>query len=253
MKTFTRSALAFFIITLIGPSAFAGLKIDKTGLHEVESIALVGYSFFRRVEMEPASPFKLKPQEIELGPGDPEYQMMHSAADQIVEILQKTHSFELVSKETVFSNERYQALSKDPKKRWALNWYFPGEYRDLKKNKKHATALAKALDVDAVLWIHFKHAESSKSTSVLGAYKKEKGYIRLNGEITLLNRSGKQLISGSVKSRKMQRSVEQSVGAVGDLASGIEIDVHKGKPEADELWYPLIESYLINLEVELAK
>jgi hypothetical protein len=248
MKLLTRTTLPLLAILLISPSTFARLKIDTSKLNQIESVALVGYSFFRDVEMEPPSLSNLKPKAVQLSPYDPEYKMMQEAAERIVEKLQKVQPFELVSKETVFANEQYQSLSKDPKKRWALNWYFPGEYRDMKKDKKNAVALAEALDVDAVLWIHVKHGRSSKSSGGFGKSKKN-NFINLKGELTLFDRAGKQLISGSVKSKKLLKSSSQSFGA-GD---GVEIELADGSTRADELWFPLLESYLANLEMELAK
>lgn len=251
MKIISAFALTLCAVLFLGSAASASVKVNSEALAEVQKVALVGYSFYRVVEMEPASPFKLKRQFVELRPEDPEYLMMQEADSLVVAQLQKVKAFELHSQKEVFSNSEYQALSRDPAKRINLSWYFPKEFRDLKRSKSNATALAKALDVDAVLWIQFTHKESESSTTTLGAFGKSKKYIRLMGEITLFDRAGNEIVSGSLKSAKILKSSRRAFGAVGGEASGIEIETAKNTTTADDLWFPLLESYLNELNAEL--
>jgi hypothetical protein len=253
MRKIVRSALALCAVLLIVPSASARMKVDEQGLDQISSVALVGYSFFRNVEMEPASPFKLKREFIELTPEDPEYQMMELAHARIIEVLRGKKDFELLPQEEVFENESYQSLSEDPAKRLAMNWYFPGDFQDLTKNKDKAITLAQDLGVDAVLWIHVRHGGSSTTSNTLGAFGKKKEFVRLKGEVTLFDRSGNKLISGSVRSKKLMKSSSRSIGAVGEYDSGIEIQTAKSVTQADDLWFPLLDSYLAALDKSLAE
>ena len=68
-------------VSLLSASASAGLKISSPEIAELQSVAVVGYSFYRDVEMEPASLFKFKREVIELKEDDPEFKMMQVADD----------------------------------------------------------------------------------------------------------------------------------------------------------------------------
>jgi hypothetical protein len=251
MHFITKSTLVLCAILFLTPGVAAKMKVDDAGISKIESIALVGYSFYRVVEMEPASPFKLKRGFVELTSDDPEFLMMQAASGRVIEVLQKTIDFDLAQQEDVFGNEQYQSLSKDPTKRMNLAWYFPGDFRDLKRSKANASKLAEALGVDAVLWVQFTHKESESTMTTLGAFGKKKKFIRLKGEVTLFDRSGNKLISGSVKSREILKSTRRAIGAVGEYASGIEIQTQKSVIAADDLWFPLLEDYLAKLEAGL--
>jgi hypothetical protein len=252
MKIALKITLVLCSIILVVPGASARVKVDNAALSNIESVALVGYSFYRVVEMESASPFKLKPQFVELTPEDPEYLMMQEADNRVVALLQGLQPLTLSPQKEVFENEEYQSLSKDPAKRINLSWYFPEDFQDLKRNKSNAAKLAEALNVDAVLWVQFTHKESESSTTTLGAFGKNKKFIRLKGEISLFDRAGNKVISGSLKSEKIMKSSRRAIGAVGEYASGIEIQTAKNIIADDDLWFPLLESYLAALEKELA-
>ena len=251
MQFVTKSTLVLCAILMLTPGAAAKMKVDDTGIATIETVALVGYSFYRSVEMEPASPFKLKREFVELTSEDPEYLMMQEAGGRVIEALQKTKAFEVTAQGDVFASAEYQSLSKDPTKRKNLAWYFPGDFQDLKSNKSNASKLAEALGVDAVLWVQFTHKESESTMTTLGAFGKKKKFVKLKGEVTLFDRSGNKLISGSVKSKKILKSTRRAIGAVGDYASGIEIQTQKKVIAADDLWFPLLEDYLVKLEAGL--
>jgi hypothetical protein len=251
MQIVSKLMVALVAILALIPTAAAKVKVDDAGIAKIESVALIGYSFYRNVEMEPTSPFKLKPEFIKLTPEDPEYLMMQEASGRVLEVIQMKQAFEVIPQGEVFANGEYQSLSKDPSKRINLAWYFPNDFRDLKRNKANASKLAVALDVDAVLWIQFTHKSSGSNVTTLGSFGKQKEYVRLKGEITLFDRSGKKLISGSVKSKEILKSTRRAIGAVGEYATGIEIQTQKKVIAADDLWFPLLEDYLANLEAKL--
>jgi hypothetical protein len=128
MKKSLQQVLAgIFALTLLSTAANAGVKFRADEVAQIETVAVVGYSFWRDVEFEDASPFKMKQEVIEL------------------------------TGEEVLANELYQSETKDPESKLALNWYFPKGYQVIKLKKKNAVALCEALGVDAVVLIEFKH------------------------------------------------------------------------------------------------
>ena len=204
-KVFQQVLAGIFAITLLATAANAAVKVREADVAKIETVAVVGYSFWRDVEFEDASPFKMKQEVIELQDTDAEYIMMQEADDRVLEVLQALGTFTVIPREEVLANELYLSETKDPESKLALNWYFPKGYRVIKLKKKNAVALCEALGVDAVMLIEFKHGGGTKGSSWGGVYSKKKTIIALNGEITMFDRNGKELISGSAKSEKMEK------------------------------------------------
>ena len=170
----------------------------------------------------------------------------------MLEALQSLGTFTVMPREEVLGNEYYVEETKDPSKKMNLAWYFPKGYREAKLKKKSAIAFCEALGVDAVLMIEFKHSLSSESTSTgFGVTKSEETTsIALKGEITMFDSTGKELISGSAKSRSMPRRMAQSWSGSGDS-----IAFEKEQNIADEarLWPELLQDFLNELEEDLAQ
>lgn len=238
-----------FVLTLLSTAANAGVKVRADEVAQIETVAVVGYSFYRDVEMEKASITKFKRDVIELTDTDAEYLMMQEADDLVLEALQTLGTFTVLPREEVLANEFYQSETKDPEKKLALNWYFPKGYQVIKLKKKNAKALCEALGVDAVVLIEFKHAGGSQGSSWGGVYNKSKTLIALNGEITMFDRNGTELISGSAKSEKLEKSSSRGWG---DQDSGISVDVEAGRANADEFYAGLLSGFMADLENELS-
>ena len=251
MKNLLQQVLAgIFAITLLATTANAGFKVRAADMAEIETVAVVGYSFWREVQMEEASITKFKREVIELKDTDAEYLMMQEADDRVMEMLQGLGSFAVLPREEVLANELYQSETKDPESKLALNWYFPKDYQVIKLKKKNAVALCEALGVDAVVLIEFKHAGGTKGSGIGGIYNKTKTEIALKGEITMFDRSGKEVISGSVKSEKLLRGTSQGWG---DQENGISINTEQDAPNMDEFYPGLLSSYLLELDKNLSQ
>ena len=249
MKRTTLQALtAFFAVALLNTAATAAVKVRTDAMSEIETVAVVGYSFYRNVEMEDASPFKLKREFVELTEDDPEYIMMQQADERVLEALQALGTFALMPREEVLANEFYQSETKDPAKKRNLAWYFPKDYREVKLKKKSAIALCEALGVDAVLLIEFKHAGSESTSTTLGVFGKSKSSIALKGEITMFDRTGKEVISGSAKSDSMVRSEGRSWG---NQDNGVSFEKEQDAPNMDEFWATLLTGFLQDLDKDL--
>lgn len=228
--------------------AMAGMKFDAPGVERLASVALVGYSFYRTVELEQSGPFAM-PKIKELKPADPEFRMIEEADDRVLQLLQKAGSFSVLPQEEVFASALYQSSTKDPKSKLAANWYFPGQFRVIDLKKKGAMALCEALGVDAVLQISFKHDESESSTAVSGVFGKTKSYLALKGEITMIDKAGNVLISGSVKSDSLVRS---STRTWGDEEGAGAVEINRDAPGIDDLYSKLLNDYLEKLGKALA-
>jgi hypothetical protein len=251
MKPVTLRVLAaIFAVTLLNSVATAAVKVRTEAMSEIETVAVVGYSFNRIVEMEDASPFKLKREFVELTEDDPEYHMMQEADERVLEALQALGTFTLMPREEVLANEFYQSETKDPAKKRNLSWYFPKGYREVKLKKKSAVALCEALGVDAVVLIEFKHAGSESSSTTLGVFGKSKSSIALKGEITMFDRTGTEVISGSAKSDSMVRSESKSWG---DADNGVSFEKEQDGPNMDEFWSTLLVGFLQDLDNDLSK
>jgi hypothetical protein len=176
--------------------------------------------------------------------------MMQEADERVMEMLQGLGEFEIIPREDVLANELYQSGTKDPESKMALNWYFPKGYQVIKLKKKNAVALCEELGVDAVVLIEFKHAGGTSGSSFGGVYNKSKTEIALQGEITMFNSSGKEVISGATKSEKLLRGTSQGWG---DQDNGISINTEQDAPNIDEFYHSLLDSYLISLSNSLSK
>jgi len=248
-KTLQQVLAGIFALTLLSTAANAGVKVRVDEMAQVKTVAVVGYSFYRDVEMQEASFTKMKPEVIELTDTDAEYLMMQEADERVLEMLQGLGTFTVMPREEVLANELYQSETKDPEKKLALNWYFPKGYQVIKLKKKNAKALCEALGVDAVVLIEFKHAGGSQGSSWGGVYNKSKKLIGLNGEITMFDRNGTELISGSAKSDKLEKS---STRGWGDQDNGVSVEVEAGRANPDEFYAGLLSGFLADLNNELS-
>ena len=249
-KVLQQVLAGIFAVTLLSAASVAAVKVRSEEMAEIKTVAVVGYSFWRDVQMEPASITKFKREIIELKDTDPEYLMMQEADERVMEMLQGLGAFDVIPREQVLSNELYQSETKDPESKMALNWYFPKGYQVIKLKKKNAVALCEALGVDAVVLIEFKHAGGTKGSGIGGIYNKTKTEIALKGEITMFDRSGKEVISGSVKSEKLLRGTSQGWG---DQENGISINTEQDAPNMDEFYPGLLSSYLLELDKSLSQ
>ena len=240
--------IGIFAVTLLSTGARAEVKI-RGDLGHIETVAVVGYSFYRDVQFEEASPFKMKQEPIQLTENDPEYLLMQVADERVLEALQVLGPFTFMPREEVLASEYYQAETKDPSKKLNLAWYFPKDYREAKLKKKSAIAFCEELGVDAVMLIEFKHAMSSKGSSTFGVYSKETKFVALKGEITLFDSTGKELISGSSKSDSLPRSMTQGWGQVDE---GVSFEKERDVTDEEGLWPTLLAGFLEELEKDLA-
>ena len=250
MKKSLQQVLAgMFAVTLLSTAANAGVKVRIDELAQIETVAVVGYSFWRDVEFEEASVFKMKQEVIELTDTDAEYLMMQEADERVLEALQGLGTFTVIPREEVLANGLYQSETKDPESKMALNWYFPKGYQVIKLKKKNAMALCEALGVDAVVLIEFKHGGGSKGSSWGGVYSKKTTVIALGGEITMFDRNGKELISGSAKSEMMEKDKSRGWG---DQDNGVSVEVDAGKANPDEFYPGLLSGFLADLNNDLS-
>ncbi len=251
MKKLSQQVLAgVFALALLSTAANAGVKVRVDEVAQIETVAVVGYSFWRDVEREEASIFKMKQDVIELTDTDAEYLMMQEADERVLEALQTLGTFTVLPREEVLANELYQSETKDPESKMALNWYFPKGYQVIKLKKKNAVKLCEALGVDAVVLIEFKHGGGSKGSSWGGVYSKSKTVIALGGEITMFDRNGKELISGSAKSDSLEKS---STRGWGDQDNGVSVEVEAGRANPDEFYAGLLSSYMSELNEDLSQ
>ena len=249
MKTYRKWLFAgITAVSLLSASASAGLKISSPEIAELQSVAVVGYSFYRDVEMEPASPFKFKREVIELKEDDPEFKMMQVADDRVMGLLQKGGIFTVLDPASVLANEYYVKSTKDPKKKLVANWYFPEGYRDIKLKKKVAVKLCEELGVDAVVQIAFKHTGGTSTSTHLGVFSKSKTKIAMKGDIIMIDRNGKTLISGSVKSDKLVKETDRSIT---NPSIGVTFDTGGEKTDVELFFNSLLYGYLVELNKEL--
>ena len=236
------------VITL-SSTAVAGVKVSGD-VSQIQTVAVVGYSFYRDVQMEEGSLFNPKAGFVELTEEDPEYLMMQEADEHVLEALQTLGTFSVIPREDVLANELYQSSTKDPAKKRNLAWYFPKDYREIKLKKKSAMALCEALGVDAVVLIQFKHALSESTSTTLGVFGKSKKSIALKGEITMFDKAGKEIISGSAKSDYMVRSTGQSWGPQDE---GVSFEKEQDAANMDQFWPTLLSGFLEDLHKDLGR
>ena len=113
MKKLSKQVLAgVFALSLLSTAANAGVKVRADELAQVETVAVVGYSFWRDVEMEGGSPFKMKNEVIELTDTDAEYLMMQEADERVLEALQALGTFIVLPREEVLAKELVSGSAK---------------------------------------------------------------------------------------------------------------------------------------------
>lgn len=250
MKIFKQLICAVVPVLMLSSNAIAGLKVDDAKVADLQKIAVVGYSFFRSSDaiFEKSSPFAFKKEVRVLKPEDTEFQVMQHAGNRTLDAIAKGGSFTVLPQSEVFASEQYQAATTDPKKKKALNWYFPEDYRVIKLKKANAKALCEALGVDAVVQMHFAYSgrESSQGTAGISWGK---SYLVLKGQITMIDKDGKTLVSGNIKSDKMQESSGISLGD-SDSSSG-STDIQTGEADTSALYPNLLTSFLVKLAKEL--
>jgi hypothetical protein len=252
MKIFKQLIVALVLVILVlSSNAFAGLKVDDGKVAELEKIAVVGYSFFRWSDsiFEPASPFSFKKKLRELPADDPEFLVMRHAGDRTLDAIAKGGSFTVLPQSEVFASEQYQASTTDPEKKKALNWYFPEEYRVIKLKKADAKALCEALGVDAVVQMHFSYSGRGSSQGTAGI-SWGKSYVVMKGEITMIDSNGNTLVSGNIKSDKVQESSGLELGD-SESSSG-SVGIGTSETGASVLYPSLLTSFLDKLAKELS-
>lgn len=239
--------ISLFAVTSLSANSYGAVKVSGD-LGHVQTVAVVGYSFYRDVQFESEKPWS-KPEIPELTEDDPEYLLMQEADDRVLEALQSLGTFTVMPREDVLANEHYVDETKDPAKKLNLAWYFPKGYRQAKLKKKSAIEFCEELGVDAVLMIEFKHSMSAKGSSTFGVYSKETTFIALKGEITMFDSSGKELISGSAKSDSLPRRMTQGWG---DQEDGVSFEKERDVADKEGLWPTLLAGFLEELEKDLA-
>lgn len=243
-KLFLQVLAGTLAVTSLSTTSGAAVKV-RDDLSQIGTVAVVGYSFYRDVQMEKASPFKLKREFVQLTEDDPEYSMMQVADERVLAAMQELGSFSVVPREEVLGNEFYQSSTNDPTKKRNLAWYFPKGYREVKLKKKSAAELCEALGVDAVVLIEFKHALSESSSTTLSVFGKTKSSIALKGEITMFDKTGNEIIAGSAKSDSMVRSTSKSLGNENESGS---IGKEQDAANMDTFWSDLLSGFLVELD-----
>jgi hypothetical protein len=239
---------AISLAMLFSSNAFAGLKIDNAGITELSKVAVVGYSFFRWDVLEDASVFKLKRTEKVLADDDPDFLVMQHAGNRTMQAIGKGGAFTVIPHSEVVENPLYQTSTTDPEKKLALNWYFPDGYRVIKLKKANAVALCEALGVDAVVQIDFSYSGKGGTNSV-GGISWGKNFLVMKGEITMIDKNGKTLVSGHIKSDKVKESSGMSIGD--SESSGGSTEIPTSETAASKLYPDLLTSFLDNLAKNL--
>jgi len=252
-KALLQVLTGFFALTLLSTTATAAVKV-RGDLSHIQSVAVVGYSFLRDVQLEEPSIKKFKREVIVLTEDDPEYIMMQEADDRVMEALQTLGPFTVMPREEVLANEFYQSETKDPAKKWNLAWNFPKGYREVKLKKKSAIALSEALGVDAVILIHFNSGGSTKGSSNWGGvYSTSTKIIALKGEISMFDSTGKELISGKIKSEELEGATTRSWGGAssGGLSEGVGVEIKGEAPDIGNVYDMILDSFVERLHREL--
>ena len=209
--------LGLFALTLLSGEAEAKFKLDKGAIATLEKVAIISMSFKR-----------FNDPKNELQWDDPEYVMMHGAGDDVLEIISAGGSFEVVLPEDVVANAKYESLTDDSGKIHSYNYYYPHGYRRIKlaKSKKEAMALCEALGVDAVIQVYFsEYGKSNSSGSVFGPSTTHNSSV-LTGEVTMIDKNGKTLISGKSKAGAVSTGSSVGKGSVSIKTSERPTDFH---------------------------
>jgi len=251
-KVLLQVLTGFFALTLLSTTATAAVKV-RGDMSHIQSVAVVGYSFLRDVQLEEASITKFKREVIQLTEEDSEYIMMQEADDRVMEALQTLGPFTVMPREEVLANEFYQSATKDPAKKWNLAWNFPKGYREIKLKKKSAIALSEALGVDAVILIHFNSSGSTKGSSWGGVYNTSTKILALKGEVSMFDSTGKELISGKIKSEELEGATTRSWGSAssGGMSEGTGFEIEGEAPDIGNVYDMILESYMERLLIDL--
>ena len=225
MNLIKPSALAgLFATLLICTNASAAVKVDKAAVAKLGNIAVVSVAF-------------RKGENTDMWEDDPEYIMIHNAADHVLAELSKGGSFEVTPATEVVEHPQYESLTKDSSFLDKAMNYYPDGYRKLKLSKKNAGVLAETFGVDAVLLLKFtSHGKSS------GNFIKKTNSFVLTGEITMIDKNGKTLISGKAKSQPQVTGT--TWGGPGDT----EFEQSKKSPE---FYSELFASFMEDLQNDL--
>jgi len=209
--------LSPLLLLLFGAGGEAKFNVDKAAIAKLEKVAVVSVSFKR-----------FNDPKNELQPGGPEYVMMHGAGDDVLDIIASAATFEVMRPQDVVGNPKYASLTDDSGKIHSYNYYYPHGYRRIKleKSKKEAMALCAALGVDAVVQVYFsEYGQSSSSDSVFGPSKTNDSSV-LTGEITMIDKNGKTLISGKTKAGPVHAGSSVGIGSVEIRTSDRPRDFH---------------------------
>jgi len=224
--------LGICAFAIFGADAEARFKVDRAAIAELSKVAVVSVSFDRTYTG------------VELPESDPEYVVMHEAGDYVLELIAVAGAFETVPPSEVVANPQYESLTDEVSKFHGYNNYYPHGYRRIKlaKAKKDAAALCEALGVDAVVQVSFGgYIQSSSSGNIFTGSKTNSARV-LSGQVTMIDKNGKVLISGKAKSGPVHEGSRRSIGS-------IEIDTGGGKPTGFHA--ELMNSYLGHLRQDL--
>ena len=183
---------------LVTTAAEAKFKVDQKAISELTKVAVISVSF-RRNNTE------------ELPDGHPEQIMMHSADLRVMEIISQAGSFELIDSSEVVTHPGYESLTEGSSKFHSYNYYYPYGYRKIKlsKSRKAAIALCEALGVDAVVQMSF----SGYGQSSGGMFQQNNAQV-MTGEVTMIDKNGKTLLSGKAKSGPQRSGTTWRKGGV---------------------------------------
>jgi hypothetical protein len=183
---------------LIATSAQAKFKTDEKAIAELGKVAVISVSFKRN-------------NTIELPASHPEYVMMDTAEARVMEIISQAGTFELTDASEVVEHPQYASLTEDSGKFHSYNYYYTHGYRKIKlsKAKKEAVALCEALGVDAVVQLYFSGYGKSS-----GGMMTQNNSVVMTGEVTMVDKNGKTLISGKAKSSPQHSGTTWSKGSV---------------------------------------
>jgi hypothetical protein len=190
--------ISICLSVLVATSAQAKFKTDEKAIAELGKVAVISVSFRRNnTEGLPSS--------------HPEYIMMYSAEARVMEIIGQAGTFELTEPAEVVENPQYASLTEDSGKFHAQNYYYPNGYRKIKlsKSKDEAIALCETLGVDAVVQLYF----SGYGTGSSGMFKQETSQV-MSGEVTMIDKNGKTLLSGKAKSKPQHSGTSWGGGSV---------------------------------------
>ena len=105
------------------------------------------------------------------------------------------------------------------------------------------------LGVDAVVDITFSYPIVTSSNSLLGSFGKNKRTLAMKSKIVMINKNGKTLISGSVKSEKIIERKGIDLGNSESSSGSIGIGTEKAK--ISDLYPNLLITYMEKLGDEL--